>query len=344
MVADPPPSTAMNRSLALTAVLLPTIFAACSTGNSLRQEQAPDLVERQEDIKAKDARQKDFQVILIRLDQAIDEYVTALANQGDTRADDQAEKLFNHLRRIVLDEGPRGRNPKSNGTRGKGYIFAQLRALALDGTYPDRQAIALSALGFSGRTDVMNDILQGARLDDPYVVDHAVLGLAILRSRDTPPNVLAAIAENPKHPEDGRVQAAWALYRVQTSCSDQSEIAKIWARHLGAMRKELPPGIIVTAIRGLGLTTKPEYADLVVPMLKDPTPRIRMSAALALGRMNAQDHWQELLSLLKPQESVQNVRLSARKALARLAGNQDYGYDVSAWQKVFERDLQKLPQ
>jgi hypothetical protein len=328
----------MNRSIALTPILFSALFGACSTGTPARQDKVPSLVERQDSLKAQEEKQKDFQATLIRLDQAIDEYVTALANRGDQRADDQAEKLFNHLRREVLDEGPRAKPAKGTAVRGKGYVFSKLKALAIDGSYPERQAIALTALGFSGRADVMNDILQGARLDDPYVVDHAVLGLAILRSRDTPPNVLAAIAENPKHPEDGRVQAAWALYRVQTSCLDQSEIAKIWARHLGPMRMELPPGIIVTAIRGLGLTTNPEHAELVVPMLKDPTPRIRMSAALALGRMNAQSHWQDLLSLLEPQESVQNVRLSARKALARLAGNHDYGYDVAAWRKVFERD------
>ena len=331
----------MNRSLALTAVLLPTLFAACSTGDNLRQEQAPDLVKRQESLKEQDQKQKDFQMILIRLDQAMENYVLALANRGDQRADDQAKKLFNHIRKEVLDEDPRAKAAPGATVRGKGFVFAQLQALALDGTYPERQAIALAALGFSGRTDVMNDILQGARLEDPYVVDKAVLGLAILRSRDTPPNVLAAIIENPKHPEVGRVQAAWALYRVQTSCLDQSEIAKIWSRYLGPMRETLPPGIIVQAIRGLGLTTQAKYADLVLPMLKDPTPRIRMSAALALGRMNAQEHWKELLALLKPQESVQNVRLSARKALARLAGNEDYGYDVSAWQKVFERNSQQ---
>ncbi|MFT4513501.1 MAG: HEAT repeat protein [Planctomycetota bacterium] len=334
----------MNRSLALTPVLLLAMFAACSTVTPPRKAQSPDLANRQEDIKAQEKKQKDFHASLIQLDQAIDEYVTALANRGDRRADDRAEKLFNHLRKKVLDQGPRAAAAIGDNVQGNGYVFEQLKRLALDGSYPDRQAIALTALGFSGRADVMQDILQGARLSDPYVVDHAVLGLAILRSRDTPPNVLAAITENPKHPEDGRVQAAWALYRVQTSCNDQSEVAKVWARYLGALRNELPPGVIVTAIRGLGLTANPEHAELVAPMLKDPTPRIRMSAALALGRMNAQNYWPDLLELLKPQESVQNVRLSARKALARLAGNHDYGYDVAAWQKVFERDSKKWPE
>ncbi|MCK5945052.1 MAG: HEAT repeat domain-containing protein, partial [Planctomycetes bacterium] len=93
----------------------------------------------------------------------------------------------------------------------------------------------------------------------------------------------------------------------------------------------------VTAIRGLGLNGDATHADLIAPLLRHPVPRIRMSSALALGRMNAQQHWQDLLKLLEPQETVQNVRVHARKALAALAGNKDYGYDLAAWRKVFER-------
>lgn len=327
----------MIRSLALTPALLAALFSACSTGSTLRQEAAPDLVKRQEEIKAKQKKQRNFQRVIIQLDQMIDNYVTAIANRGDQRADDQAEKLLKLLREKVLDIPSRhpGRQLEANDHQ-PGEFFQRLRQLAMDGSLPEQQAVALAALGFSGRFDVMSDILQGARTNDPFVVDHAVLGLAVLRSRDTPPGVLAAIAENPNHPEDGRVQAAWALYQVQTSCVDQSEIAKIWVDFLGTKRNKLPPGVLVTAIRGLGLTTKAEYGGLVAPLLKDPTPRIRMSAAVALGRMNAKEYWQELLNLLRPQESVQNVRLSARKSLARLAGDQDYGYDISAWLKVFE--------
>ena len=99
----------------------------------------------------------------------------------------------------------------------------------------------------------------------------------------------------------------------------------------------MPPGVLVTAARGLGLAGDAANAALVAPLLKHPVPRIRMASALALGRMNAQEHWRELLALIEPAESVQNVRLHARKALAALAGNKDYGYDLAAWRKVFDR-------
>ena len=328
-----------NRLLAATALSI--LFAACSSAPSLQGEPAPDHLEKGKQGKVLDAKRRDFHQVLVQLDQGIESYVAALANRGDQRADHQIDQLGKLLQDVVLDLKARRLDGTTKATdHNPGENFRTLRALALDGTYPDQQAIALAALGFSGRNDVMEDILQGARLSDAFVVDHAVLGLAVLKAPKTPPGVLAAIAEDPQHPLDGRVQAAWALYQVQTACIDHSEFVKIWNRYVGADGKDLPDGILVNAIRGLGLAGESSNAAGVVPMLRHPTPRIRMAAAVALGRMNAQQYWKELLELLRPQESVQNVRLSARKSLARLAGNNDYGYDVSAWQKVFERDSQ----
>ena len=133
------------------------------------------------------------------------------------------------------------------------------------------------------------------------------------------------------------MQAAWALYRVQTVSTDPSAIVACWRRFLSTERERMPAGVLVTAVRGLGLAAADANADLVAPMLKHPVPPLRMAAALALGRMNAQEHWRDLLQLLEPAESVQNVRLHARKALMALAGNKDYGYDLVAWRKVFDR-------
>ena len=212
-----------------------------------------------------------------------------------------------------------------------------LRALAADSTEPRQQGIALAALGFSGRRDVTDLIQQGTMSDDADIVDKAVFGLAVLRSPQTAPGPLAAVVENDRHPEDGRVQAAWALYRVQTVSTDPSAIVACWRRFLSTERERMPAGVLVTAVRGLGLAADAANADLVAPMLKHPVPRLRMAAALALGRMNAQEHWRDLLQLLEPAESVQNVRLHARKALMALAGNKDYGYDLVAWRKVFDR-------
>lgn len=330
----------MNRPLALTAALLGTLFAACSTPTNYQGEPAPDMVQKGKDNKAIDAKRRDFQSVLLQLDQGIASYVTALNNKGDQRADNQIAKIRKLLQDVVLDLNARRIDGTSKPIDHEpGENFRSLRALALDGTYPDQQAIALAALGFSGRNDVMEDIAQGTRLSDPFVVDKAVLGLAILRAPKTPLGLLTAIVEDPKYSTESRAQAAWALYQIQTAATDHTEFIKIWRRYVGEEQEKLPEAVLVQAVRGLGQAEDKESAKIVAELLKHPTPGIRMVAAIALGRMNAQEYWQDLLKLLRPQESVQNVRLNARLALARLAGNHDYKYDISAWQKVFERDL-----
>lgn len=328
----------MNRSLALLA-LLPLACACSTTSDPAVGTADPNQVQTEKDANKLEQKRRDFRRVLVRLDQGMDSYVTAMANRGDPRADHQIERITKLLQDTVLDMKARdGKNRAIDHEPGANY--RALQALAKDGSLPDQQAIALAALGFSGDMKMMPIILQGAQLSDPFLVDRAVLGLAVLKCPETPTGVLTAIVENPKHPEDGRAQAAWAIYQIQTVTADQSEIAKIWRRFLGSEQHKLPPSVISTAIRGLGLTGDTAHVDAVLPLLKHPTPRLRMASAVALGRMNAQKHWRDLLELLKPQESNPNVRLSARKALARLAGDRDYTYDVAAWQKVFERGEQ----
>lgn len=314
-------------------VLLSLLFAACAS-SELRQEPAVEEAQHERKVQAEDQKYRDYRAVLMRLDQAMDSYVQALSNQGEYRADTQTERLYKLINDTVLDRGasrPDQRRPAP------GETFARLQASATDASKPDEQGIALAALGFSGDVTVMPTILQGAQLSDPYVVDRAVLGLAILRAPATPPGIFEAVVLRPTHPEDGRVQAAWALFRIQQTSEQPQAIATIWRRLLTEHRDVLPNGVLVTAVRGLGLTRDPAHGELVASFLKHPTPRIRMAAALALGRMKAQAHWRDLVALLEPQEAVQNVRLTARKALVELAGGVDHGYDVAAWRKTFDR-------
>lgn len=325
----------MTRAVPLLSIVL---AAACTGGPDRSPEAVPDLEAHDREMQREDAKRRDFNAVLVRLDQAMDSYVQALSNRGEARADAHAGRLERLISETVLDNGQGGLDGTPRAVdQPPGENFRRLVALAKDGSIPNQQAIALAALGFSGRSDVMPTIVQGAMLSDPFLVDRAVLGLAVLRAPETPPGVLAAIVERDSHPEDGRVQAAWALYRIQEVLVDPSPIVALWRRFLTAERDRMPVGVLVTAVRGLGLTHDAAHADLVAEYTKHPTPRLRMAAAIALGRMNAQSHWRDLLALLGPQETVQNVRLSARTALGDLAGNQDYGYDVTAWRKVFDR-------
>ena len=314
--------------------LLLLLFAACSSSpDEITREPAPEQEQRERELRAAEERRRDLQGVLVRLDQAIDSYVRVLSNQGEPRADQQSEQLAKSIRDMVLDQGPVEMGKEA--ARGKNYT--NLQATAADGSNPHHQGIALAALGFSEQHDMMPVILQGAQLTDPFVVDHAVLGLAILRAPHTPPGVLAAIVRREGHPEDGRVQAAWALYRIQGVSEKPEEIVAIWRQLLTESRSTLPVGVIVSSVRGLGLARDLADADLVASFLTHPTPRVRMACAVALARMNAQDKAPALIELIGPRETVQNVRLHARKALADLAGGKDYGYDQAAWRKVFDR-------
>lgn len=313
--------------------LLPLLFAACAS-SELRREPAVEAAAHERTVQEQDQKRRDYRAVLVRLDQAMDSYVQALSNQGEYRADTQTERLYKLINDTVLDRGA-FRPDQARPTPGE--TFARLQASATDGSKPNEQGIALAALGFSGDATVMPTILQGAQLSDPYVIDRAVLGLAILGAPTTPPGVLEAIVLKPTHPEDGRVQAAWALYRIQQTHEHPEAIVAVWQRLLTQHRDLLPAGVVVTAVRGLGLARDAAHAGLVASFLKHTTPRVRMAAALALGRMKAQDHWADLVALLDPQETVQNVRLHARKALVELAGGVDQGYDVAAWRKTFDR-------
>lgn len=298
----------------------------------------PELAANDQQGKQGDERRRAFEAVLVRLDQAIDSYVQAVNNQGEVRADAVAERLEKLIRETVLDNGPTQLNPDKQGAppREPGENFRQLQALAADGTNPDQQKIALAALGFSGMYELMPTILQGAQLSDPFVVEGALLGLAVLRAPSTPPGVLSAVVLRKDHPEDGRVMAAWALYRLHNATERNGPIVDCWKQFL-AQADTMPAGVLVQAVRGLGHARDAANAKLVVPFLQHPVPRLRMAAAVAMGRMNAQQYWQELLALLSPAETSQNVRLHASKALAELAGGVDHGYDVAAWRKTFDR-------
>ncbi|HEB54203.1 MAG TPA: HEAT repeat domain-containing protein [bacterium] len=322
-------------------LILTALAAACSSSPNVRTEPAIEQEQIAKKRAEQDRKRRDFQAVLIKLDQAMQSYAEALANRGEPRADAAVERIGKFLRDTVngAEARPVGTDVKPQDYQPK-EVFDRLRALATDDGNPRFRGIALAALGFSGRREVMNTLASAAMGDDVGLVDKAVFGLAILQAPDTPPGVLLSVIEREDFPHESRAQAAWALQQIQKATPNQDDIAAIWRRLLSGDTSRLPDGVLVQAVRGLGRTGDERHADLVVPLLRHPVPFVRMASAIALGRMNAQKAWPQLLELLKPRETVQNVRLHARKALAALAGDRDYGYDVAAWQKVFERGSQ----
>jgi hypothetical protein len=309
------------------------LLAACSSAP--RTEYDPTLADQVRATRSADAERRELRAVLVRLDQGMESYSRAIAS--DTlRADADAQKIYKMLHEEVLDIGLRPVRPKEE-PREPGTNYQRLQALAIDGSDPADQAIAVAALGFSGRPEVMPLLLQAAQLDQPLLVDRAVFGLAILRAPDTPPGVLGKIAANPAFSAASRTQAAWALYEIQGVSAKREECATIWRRFATELRDSVPPGVLVQAVRGLGYTRDQAHTPVVLPFLQHSMAKVREAAAIALGRLQAQQHTDALLELIGPKETVPNVRLAARKALSELAGRQDYGYDVAAWRKAFDR-------
>jgi hypothetical protein len=329
--SGPLPSNADHMRASVLSILL---LAACAGAPEIRRESAAEVADHDRVQEQEDRKRRDFRATLVRLDQAMDSYVQMLSQRGEFTADSQTERLYKLINDMVLDRGAvRANQPRPE----PGTTFAQLTAAATDASKPDNQAIALAALGFSARHDAMPTILQGTQLADPFLVDRAVLGLAVLQAPATKTGSLEALVTKQTHPDDGRVQAAWAIYRIQLVNEDQQPFTAIWRRFLTRHRETLPAGVLVTAVRGLGHARDAADGDLVATFLTNPTPRVRMAAAIAIGRINAQQHWEKVLDLIGPREPVQNVRLCAAKALVELAGGIDHKYDVAAWRKTFDR-------
>ena len=160
--------------------LLPLLFAGCASSPDHKGEPVPEEKDRHRALQKAEERRRDINAVLLRLDQSIDSYVQALSNQGEIRADQAAERLERTIREMVLDQGPELTKVSGGGVTSvdalpPGENFRRLQALAVDGSEPRQQAIALAAIGFSEKLEMMPIILQGAQLSDPLVVDHAVM-------------------------------------------------------------------------------------------------------------------------------------------------------------------------
>src|SRR5262249_15647910 len=271
------------------------------------------------------------------LDQALESYARLLDSHGVPRADIELQRIERLLRELV-NGVPSLKNGKQDPSDLQGNKVDALKALAANASDKIDQGIALAALGFADPSDVMPVMLAGAQLSDPQLVDRAIFGLAVKHDPQTPVGVIERVLDDKEHPEDGRLQAAWALFVLQDNGAPADEIVRVWRKVLTAKKGEYHPLIVATAVRGLGITRKPDDADLVAGFLRDPTPRVRRRAAVALGRMNAQSHGRELLDLIAPGENVPPVRLPARKALQAFAGGADRQYDQAAWRMEFDRN------
>ena len=278
--------------------------------------------EQERDAATQLARRKAFERVLNDTDRVLEQYAAAMLTSGAPKSDKLAETTETYLRRVVAEN------------------FARFMRAANDEGIPRNRAIALAALGMSSRREALDPLLNGVADPNPEVVANAVFGLGLLQDPRTPPSYLARIIENDENPKVLRAGAAWSLYRVQVVCSDTTKFEVIWARVLSVPLEEIEPSVAVSALRGIGQVDEggERYVDTVVRYVSHPTPKVRQTAAVAIGRLGVTESYTSLIALIGPAESIANVRLAARKALQALAGGVDRGYEIEEWHRVFEQD------
>lgn len=300
---------------------LAVLGAACSSTSSGIAD--PSLAEEAEarDRAAAETEARLFapERLLTDLDKSIDKYAQYRMSGGSIRTDTTAEKIESFIHQQV------DRN------------FDMLVREADSVDYPRNRAIAVAALGFSGREEALNPLVNAAHDENHEVVANAMFGLAMLGDQRTPPAVIARVAQSEDYDTSIRAGAGWALFELQQVVADESEILEIWHEILEGPIDEDPPGVVVSAVRGLGYSRESEHFDAIARYVSHPVPLVRTAVAIALGRLGDDEAVPSLLALIGPAETNENVKLAARKALQALAGGVDRGYDVEEWKRVFER-------
>ena len=316
-------------------LLIPVLVGCASSPPALVKDPAIEEAFREQRLREQEsiARQGQFSRVLVSLDKMVDSYVFMVNERGDNTEGDQRRKVEEYLSQQVDGRFDIRAQQWRSGHYDELVAAANNPSIRLRGN----RSIALAALGFSTRPETLSVLLNGVEDENFNVSNSAVLGLATLKDERTPPMVIARCVEQPERPMSMRSNAAWALYQIQTSVVDTSDILEFWKTTLDRPIAQTDPGILVSAVRGMGLSRDPELAGHVKKYVSDPTPQVRMAAAIALGRMQNQATFESLLVLLGPGETNANVRLAARKALQALAGGTDRGYSVDQWRKVFER-------
>ncbi|MEZ5966845.1 MAG: HEAT repeat domain-containing protein [Planctomycetota bacterium] len=281
-----------------------------------------DFLERRRAIEEEKGKQT-FESDLINIDKAIDKYAGAWMTSELNASEKMRDKLDTYLRNMVAKHSDR------------------LLSLSEQRDYPGNRSIALAALGFTGRNDVLDALLNGARDDNEQVAVAALFGLAILQDPKTPPGVLGDLMNDAKRPADVRRNASLALLRLQEKSFEPEKVAPYWIKVLDRPIEDVDYAVALHAVRGLGLLRDAANAGCAERLASHPQPMLRVAAAIAMGRMKSESSVPALLALLGPGETNENVRLAARKALQALAGGIDREYDVGEWRKVFERERTK---
>jgi hypothetical protein len=326
------PSHPLRRSFAVALCGALLALAGCSSTSSRAGTPDPSLEDeaarRKAEFAAAEEARNSLPQLMLDLDKTLERYFLATFNSGSPRAEDTRTRLRNFLEQKLREPIAEDRTQ-----------FDTLLLAARDASTPRYQGIALAALGFSTAENAMRalePLLNGLDSTHDDVVNSAVLGLAMLQDHRTPPGKLARVMNDEERRVEDRATAAWALHQVQEKAVDPAPFEAVWTDLLAGPLDEDPSQVVVSAVRGLGLSRNPEHCDTVVRYLEHPAPLVRLQATIALGRLGNLAAVEPLLALIGGAETNESVRLGASKALRALAGYRGEGYDVEEWRRIFD--------
>jgi hypothetical protein len=302
-------------------LLLSSLTFACgstSEEEARRDQKIEDeaRLERERALLERD-KEKNLDNQIVKFDQAIRVYIQCLLNASNSNAQENAQRFKTYLHDQGLE-----------------WLDLLLRE-AETSPYAFHRSVAAATLGFTQSPRALTPLINVLKDKDPAVRGMAAFGLGELANPDTPIDALVELIEDARMPEETRVNAARALFKLGESGVPPESIKPHWLQFLSGEPDKVHPGVAIPALRALGLLRDPHLLPVYRHYLPHRIPKVREAVAVAMGRAGDRSAAVDLLTLLGPAETNKNVRLQARKALQTLAGGVDRHEDVKEWRKVF---------
>lgn len=205
---------------------------------------------------------------------------------------------------------------------------------------PRNRQVAAAALGFTAREEALGPLLTALSDEKPEVVANALLGLSILKHRETPISEIAIKLGDRDQPlavrqNAGRALRAVSLYGLESEQRD---------RAVEAARTALTDEEEVLRMQGALLIAELEDTDSIdrlINHLRDPSNLVARAASRSLARLGSVSDasrgiaTRALVGALEDVDS-RTVRPALLFDLQKLS-RRNYGDDIEEWERYARR-------
>lgn len=238
---------------------------------------------------------------------------------------------------------------QASGNTGSAEALAAQVRTEVDSAFPDfvtaagggmgmrLQYVAVSGLGFSGRREATNVLLDRLADTDPQLVGNALIALKLRADPDTPLAPLLKMATaNAIAP---RRYAPLAVAKVvdarwRTGRSVDPAMQKKATHVLSGMIADRDPFVRLHVANALGAIRGPGCYELLMIMVRDEEVRIQLAAAAGLERIGDPRGFPEIIRLL--QDVPDDVKPTVRDILA------SYARTVRSGQALSDAEIQGM--